>query len=285
MTDVIVETTQETVVVDNDVVTIITSAEQGPPGATGPQGPMGPAGPSTGVSSFNTRSGDVTLQSSDVISALGYAPQSILVSGVNIKTINGQSILGAGNLIIDQSIPNWFAATNVPSGSVTGPFAFPSSADVNIAVKVSSGIILNSPWNYSSSNWYTGNTSFTPSYSNVSPTDGKIYTYSYSWPGSTAMVGLPTQVYLGPMGDLYLPNITGYFGLSNGIAFVTIPLGPFDLQHWSNAVAASGVSMYIDEANFTVHLKVQPSVWGNTVVSGISTSGPSYYFLESIFIY
>jgi len=33
-TNVIVEKTQETVVIDNDVVTIITSAEQGPPGVT-----------------------------------------------------------------------------------------------------------------------------------------------------------------------------------------------------------------------------------------------------------
>ena len=33
-TNIIVEKTQETVVIDNDVVTIITSAEQGPPGVT-----------------------------------------------------------------------------------------------------------------------------------------------------------------------------------------------------------------------------------------------------------
>lgn len=33
-TNVIVEKTQETIVVDNDIVTIITTAEQGPPGVT-----------------------------------------------------------------------------------------------------------------------------------------------------------------------------------------------------------------------------------------------------------
>lgn len=33
-TNVIVEKTQETIVIDNDVVTVITSAEQGPPGVT-----------------------------------------------------------------------------------------------------------------------------------------------------------------------------------------------------------------------------------------------------------
>lgn len=33
-TNIIVEKTQETIVIDNDIVTIITSAEQGPPGVT-----------------------------------------------------------------------------------------------------------------------------------------------------------------------------------------------------------------------------------------------------------
>ena len=33
-TNVIVEKTQETIVIDNDIVTVITSAEQGPPGVT-----------------------------------------------------------------------------------------------------------------------------------------------------------------------------------------------------------------------------------------------------------
>lgn len=33
-TNVIVEKTQETVVIDNDIVTIISTAEQGPPGVT-----------------------------------------------------------------------------------------------------------------------------------------------------------------------------------------------------------------------------------------------------------
>ena len=33
-TNVIVEKTQETIVIDNDVITVITSAEQGPPGVT-----------------------------------------------------------------------------------------------------------------------------------------------------------------------------------------------------------------------------------------------------------
>lgn len=51
-----------------------------------------------GVTSFNTRTGAITLSSSDVTTALTYTPQTTLVSGTNIKTINSQSILGSGNL-------------------------------------------------------------------------------------------------------------------------------------------------------------------------------------------
>jgi hypothetical protein len=60
----------------------------------------GSGGSSGGVTSFNTRTGAVTLNSSDVTSALAYTPQSLLVSGTNIKTINGTSVLGSGNIVI-----------------------------------------------------------------------------------------------------------------------------------------------------------------------------------------
>ena len=85
-----------------------------------------------GVVSFNTRTGAVTLSSSDVTTALGFTPydstnpggyitssalspyltsssaastyQPILVSGTNIKTLNGQSLLGSGNLSASSDI-------------------------------------------------------------------------------------------------------------------------------------------------------------------------------------
>jgi len=81
-----------------------------------------------GVTSFNTRTGAITLGSNDVTTALGFTPynstnpsgyitssaltgyltsstaastyQAILVSGTNIKTVNGNSILGSGNIEI-----------------------------------------------------------------------------------------------------------------------------------------------------------------------------------------
>lgn len=43
---------------------------------------------------------NAALTSGNVTTALGYTPQETLVSGTNIKTINGNSILGGGNLEI-----------------------------------------------------------------------------------------------------------------------------------------------------------------------------------------
>jgi hypothetical protein len=58
---------------------------------------------SGGVTSFNTRTGAVTLTSGDVTTALTFTPQATLVSGTNIKTVNGNSLLGSGNLSVSAS--------------------------------------------------------------------------------------------------------------------------------------------------------------------------------------
>lgn len=116
-----------------------------------------------GVTSFNTRTGAVTLGSSDVTDALGFTPvaqsaidvsisalvdaapgtldtlnelaaalgddpsfattvtnsiaakQATLVSGTNIKTVNGSSILGSGNIQIDGGVTSF----NTRTGAVT----------------------------------------------------------------------------------------------------------------------------------------------------------------------
>ena len=128
---------------------------------------------SVGVTSFNTRTGAVTLSSSDVTTALGYTPatssdissaisalvdtapatldtlnelaaalgddpnfattvtnslagkQATLVSGTNIKTVNGTSILGSGNIQIDGGVTSF----NTRTGAVTL-----SSSDVTSAL-------------------------------------------------------------------------------------------------------------------------------------------------------
>ena len=72
----------------------------GATGATGPQGPGGPAG------------SDADVTAANITAALGYTPvsptllatkQDTLESGVNIKTINNQSLLGNGNIDIQGS--------------------------------------------------------------------------------------------------------------------------------------------------------------------------------------
>ena len=56
-----------------------------------------------------------SLSSSDVTTALGYTPQPSLVSGTNIKTVNGQSVLGSGNIQIDGGVTSF----NARLGDVT----------------------------------------------------------------------------------------------------------------------------------------------------------------------
>ena len=101
-----------------------------------------------GVTSFNTRTGAITLSSSDVTGALGYTPydsaslssalapyltsstaastyQPILVSGTSIKTVNGNSVLGSGNIQIDGGVTSF----NTRTGAITL-----SSSDVTTAL-------------------------------------------------------------------------------------------------------------------------------------------------------
>lgn len=59
------------------------------------------------VTSVNGHVGNVVLTSADV------GAQSVLVSGANIKTINGQSILGGGNIVVSGD------GTVVPQGATT----------------------------------------------------------------------------------------------------------------------------------------------------------------------
>jgi len=57
------------------------------------------------VQSVFGRTGAVTLTSSDVTTALGFTPQTSLVSGTNIRTINGASVLGSGDLTVSGTDP------------------------------------------------------------------------------------------------------------------------------------------------------------------------------------
>lgn len=106
--------------------------EQGIQGDQGPQGPQGEQGPQ-GLQGIQGEQGpkgdpgsDAAVTPENVVAALGFTPataaqgaladsavqpgdlatalngkQDTLVSGTNIKTINGESVLGAGNLVIE----------------------------------------------------------------------------------------------------------------------------------------------------------------------------------------
>jgi hypothetical protein len=79
---------------------------------------------SGGVSSLNNRTGAVTLNSQDITSALGFASQAQLVSGTNIKTLNGQSVLGSGNLIVTSSFNSRTGAVTLLGSDVTSALGF-----------------------------------------------------------------------------------------------------------------------------------------------------------------
>ncbi len=84
----------------------LTNNVTGPPGPVGPQGPIGASGnltglAGTGIVAYDNTSATISIATSDnIVSTLGYMPQDTLVSGTNIKTINGSSVLGAGDLAV-----------------------------------------------------------------------------------------------------------------------------------------------------------------------------------------
>ena len=84
----------------------------------GPQGPPGKDG------------SDADVTAENIAAALGYTPQAELVSGVNIKTINNQSLLGSGNIDIQGGGGgDAYEAVNanVTLNSSTGKYEFSAS--------------------------------------------------------------------------------------------------------------------------------------------------------------
>jgi hypothetical protein len=72
------------------------------------------------VQSVFGRTGAVALTSSDVTTALGFTPQTSLVSGTNIRTINGSSLLGSGDITVGVSgLTLTSAANGIDPNNVT----------------------------------------------------------------------------------------------------------------------------------------------------------------------
>jgi|GEM_PF-3225155 len=81
--------------------------EQGPKGDKGDTGPRGPAGPqgepgSDYVLTDNDKQDIATVVTGDLSNKLD-SKQDKLIAGENIKTVNGESLLGEGNLAISSS--------------------------------------------------------------------------------------------------------------------------------------------------------------------------------------
>lgn len=85
--------------VNNNLIGV--SGYSGTSGYSGFSGTSGYSG-FIGTSGYSGTSANVTA--SAISGALGYAPQTPLISGENIKTINSASILGSGNLKVT---PTW----------------------------------------------------------------------------------------------------------------------------------------------------------------------------------
>lgn len=91
-----------------------------------------------------------TLQSyvtSDTLTSLLASKQDVLVSGTNIKTINGQSILGSGDILVSggssaniatTTTPGTILATDISSDSGTEVFVGVNSTDGRASVKIPS---------------------------------------------------------------------------------------------------------------------------------------------------
>ena len=86
--------------------------DKGDKGATGPQGPQGPQGPkgekgdkgergdgAVPIVNDLTTGGTTSALSAEMGKTLNNTKQATLVSGTNIKTVNGESLLGGGNII------------------------------------------------------------------------------------------------------------------------------------------------------------------------------------------
>ncbi len=112
---------------------IFDKAKRGKTGPRGPRGPAGPPGASGGSPTWDSVTGKPSTfppsthshAISDVtgLQAAIDAKQVTLVSGTNIKTVNGSSILGSGNVVI---------SADAAWGSITGTLS--SQTDLNSAL-------------------------------------------------------------------------------------------------------------------------------------------------------
>lgn len=116
--------------------------DTGATGATGPQGPQGPQG-ETGAAGRDgyiqyTAGSNVSISDQDVISVDLSGKQDTLVSGTNIKTVNGSSLLGSGNITIEGGSGGLSSVAHGNTMSGAGTNASPLDVDTTVIATVQS---------------------------------------------------------------------------------------------------------------------------------------------------
>ena len=111
----------------------------GATGATGPQGPQGETG-AAGRDGYvqYTAGSNVSISDQDVISVDLSGKQDTLVSGTNIKTVNGSSLLGSGNITIEGGSGGLSSVAHNNTMSGAGTNASPLAVDTTVIASVQS---------------------------------------------------------------------------------------------------------------------------------------------------
>jgi hypothetical protein len=189
-----------------------------------------------GVVSFNTRTGAITLGSSDVTTALGYTPQPTLVSGTSIKTVNGNSVLGSGDIVIAGGVTSF----NTRTGDI-----ILGSSDVTTALGFT-------PYNATNPDGYTTNTGTVTSVSGTGTVSGLTLTGNVTTSGSLALGGTLS---------LTSGNVTGALGFT-----------PYNATNPSGYITSSALSAYLPLSGGTLSGNVALKTYTQTT-SIITASG------------
>ena len=112
--------------------------DTGATGATGPQGPQGPQGEPGRDGAIQYSAGDnVTITNNEINVDLS-GKQDTLVSGTNIKTVNGSSLLGSGNITIEGGSGGLSSVAHGNTMSGAGTNASPLDVDTTVIATVQS---------------------------------------------------------------------------------------------------------------------------------------------------
>jgi hypothetical protein len=121
---------------------------------------------SSGVTSFNTRSGAVTLTSGDVTTALGYTPYNAsgatVVTSSNISTyaptVNGTGAVGTWGISISGNAATATTATTATNATTVTNGVYTTGTQTITGDKTFSGLILSAAYNFTSNTsiYYAG---------------------------------------------------------------------------------------------------------------------------------